>query len=355
MPRPDAIRKPLLDLSALMDAGLLASADAAPLAEVAQGFPIRIAPAMAQAMQAQPDGPIARQFLPALDELDPGEGALSDPIGDTSHAPVAGLTHRYPDRVILHVTRTCDVHCRFCFRREVVGGSGPLPESALGPALAYIAARPAIREVILTGGDPLTLSPRRIGDIARRLAAIGHVELLRLHSRGPVVTPERITPALIAALKVFPVTWLVVHTNHADELTQDARAALARLVQAGVPLLSQTVLLRGVNDSPAALEALFRALLRASVKPYYLHHCDLARGAAHFRTTIAEGRAIMEALQGRLSGIALPRYVIDIPGGFGKVPLNGDHLSAGAAPGEYLIRDPWGGMHRYRDPARPLR
>ncbi len=353
MPRPEAFRKPLLDLPALLDAGLVAGADAAPLAAVAQGFPIRIAPAIVQAMQGQPDSPVARQFLPALAELDPGEGALFDPIGDEAHAPVPGLTHRYPDRVILHVTRTCDVHCRFCFRREVVGGSGPLPETALAAALAYIATRPAIREVILTGGDPLTLSPRRISDIARRLAAINHVEVLRLHSRGPVVTPERITPALIAALKVFPVTWLVVHTNHADELTAEARAALARLVQAGVPLLSQTVLLRGVNDSAEALESLFRALLRARVKPYYLHHCDLARGAAHFRTTIGEGRAIMDALQGRLSGIALPRYVIDIPGGFGKVALNSDHLSAGATAGEYLIRDPWGRVHRYRDPVRP--
>jgi len=199
MPRPEAFRKPLLDLPALLDAGLVAGADAAPLAAVAQGFPIRIAPAIVQAMQGQPDSPVARQFLPALAELDPGEGALFDPIGDEAHAPVPGLTHRYPDRVILHVTRTCDVHCRFCFRREVVGGSGPLPETALAAALAYIATRPAIREVILTGGDPLTLSPRRISDIARRLAAINHVEVLRLHSRGPVVTPERITPALIAA------------------------------------------------------------------------------------------------------------------------------------------------------------
>ena len=353
MNRPPSLRV-APELAQLIDAGLIAPTEAAALAKVAAGFRIRISPAIRRTMMAAPGGALARQYLPAAAELEPGQDALTDPIGDGAHAAAPGLTHRYPDRAILHVTRTCDVHCRFCFRREVVGRAGPLPEADLARALAYVAATPAIREVILTGGDPLTLSPRRLAEIARRIAAVGHVEVLRIHSRGPVVAPERIDDALLAALKVFPTTWFVAHINHADEITAEAQAALTRLASAGVPLLAQTVLLRGVNDTVEALESLFRALVRNGVKPYYLHHADLVRGAGHFRTTIAEGQAIMSALRQRLGGIALPAYVIDIPGGFGKVPLTAEHLRPGAAPGDYFIRDPAGREHRYRDPPLPL-
>lgn len=292
---------------------------------------------------------IDRQFLADRRELQVGPTALADPIGDKAHEPVTGLTHRYPDRVILRVTLSCLVHCRFCFRREVVGETGPLADAALDAALAYIAARPAIREVILTGGDPLSLSERRLSAILDRLEAIPHLETLRIHSRIPTVEPGRITDSLARRLGRGPVpVWFVLHVNHADELTAAAAAAIARLTHHGVPVLSQSVLLRGVNDDAATLETLFRRLLRLRVKPYYLHHCDLARGAEHFRTTIARGQDLMQALRGRLPGTALPTYVIDIPGGHGKVPIGPEYLTAMAD--SWQLRDPIGGLHRYRDP-----
>ena len=273
---------------------------------------------------------------------------MTDPIGDAVHAPVPGLTHRYPDRVILHVTQTCAVYCRFCFRRETVGDAGILPDTEIDQALAYIAARPEIREVILTGGDPLTLSARRLAALMARLDAIGHVDVIRLHTRVPVVAPEMLSDETLTAMQGRAVVYVVVHTNHAQELNVAALAALARLNAAGVPLLSQTVLLRGVNDTVEALETLFRVLIRNRVKPYYLHHCDLARGAGHFRTTIAAGQAIMAQLRGQLSGIALPTYVLDIPGGFGKVPIAQGYLEA-AAEG-WAVTDPNCAQHFYCDP-----
>ncbi|WP_103334105.1 lysine-2,3-aminomutase-like protein [Pseudotabrizicola formosa] len=340
--------RPAQSISDLVADGLVRADEAPVLERVAQDFRLRLTPQM-RAASARSDG-VARQFVPSAAELIQRPEDLPDPIGDDAHAPVPGLTHRYPDRVILHVTKTCEVYCRFCFRRETVGDTGHLPPDQLQAALDYIARTPAIHEVILTGGDPLVLSARRIGDLVARLAAIPHVGVLRLHTRVPVVAPDRITPALIDALRQHPSVWIVVHTNHADELTAEARAALTRLADAGIPLLSQSVLLRGVNDSADALEDLFRALIRLRVKPYYLHHCDLARGAGHFRTTIAEGQAIMSALRGRLSGTALPSYVLDIPGGFGKVPIGPGYVTAQARG--WSVTDPNGHQHHYSDPER---
>lgn len=338
--------RPAQSVADLVSDGLV-PADQAPVLEtVVQDFRLRLTPQM-RAASATSDG-VARQFVPSVAELIQRPDDLPDPIGDDAHAPVPGLTHRYPDRVILHVTKTCEVYCRFCFRRETVGDTGHLPPEQLDAALDYIARTPAIWEVILTGGDPLVLSARRIADLMARLSAIAHVGVIRIHTRVPVVAPDRITDALIAALKLHPAVWVVVHTNHADELTGEARTALARLADAGVPLLSQTVLLRGVNDDADTLEDLLRALIRLRVKPYYLHHCDLARGAGHFRTTIAAGQAIMAALRGRLSGTCLPTYVLDIPGGFGKVPLGPEYLAADADG--WHVADPNGGVHRYADP-----
>ncbi|MGB3147310.1 MAG: lysine-2,3-aminomutase-like protein, partial [Paracoccaceae bacterium] len=296
----------------------------------------------------QPGDGVARQFVPTAAERTIRPEELADPIGDLAHSPVAGLTHRYPDRVILAVTQSCEVYCRFCFRRETVGASGPLPDADLEAALAYIRRTPAVAEVILTGGDPLSLSPRRIDLILQQLAAIGHVRVVRIHSRVPVVAPERISPALLTALRNHPTVVLVIHTNHPQELTPTARAALARLNEAGLMLLSQTVLLCGVNDDASCLAALFRALIDCRVKPYYLHHCDLARGAGHFRTTIAAGQRIMANLRGQLSGICLPTYVIDIPGGFGKVPVTADYVQRQGS--HYLISDHQGREHIYHDP-----
>ncbi len=346
-------QKPALTTVAeMVAAGLAAPETAATLDRVADSFRLRLSPAMHAAIDpSDPADPIARQFVPDARELEVAETDLRDPIGDAVHSPTPGLTHRYPDRVILAATHTCEVYCRFCFRREVVGDDGALPEAELDAAIAYLAATPQIWEVILTGGDPFTLSPRRLAALITRLAAIPHIEVIRFNTRVPVVAPDRITSALIRALKTRPVAYVVVHTNHANELTQAAREALARLADAGIPLLSQSVLLKGINDSVAALTDLFRTLIRARVKPYYLHHCDLARGASHFRTTIAEGQALMAALRGALSGTCLPTYVLDIPGGFGKVPIGPDYLAPTPTPGLYRVTDPGGTRHDYADPA----
>jgi lysine 2,3-aminomutase len=337
----------LSSVADLVGDGLVDAADAPVLETVGQSFQVLLTDTMRGAIATPNDG-VARQFLPSAAELITRPEEMTDPIGDAVHAPVPGLTHRYPDRVILHVTQTCAVYCRFCFRRETVGATGVLPDADLEGALGYIAATPAVREVILTGGDPFTLSPRRLGAIMARLHGVPHVDMIRLHTRVPVVAPELITDGVVAAMVGRAAVFVVIHTNHAQELTDAAGAALARLVNAGVPLLSQTVLLRGVNDSVAVLEALFRALIGLRVKPYYLHHCDLARGAGHFRTTIAAGQAIMAGLRGRLSGMAIPLYVLDIPGGFGKVPIGPDYVAVDGAA--WVVTDPQGSPHTYRDP-----
>lgn len=273
--------------------------------------------------RADPQDPIARQFVPRPEELDFRPEERADPIGDAVNSPVSGIVHRYPDRVLLKLLLACPVYCRFCFRRETVGpGADALLPGDVDRALDYIAARPEIWEVILTGGDPLMLSARRLGGVMARLAAIPHVKIIRLHTRVPGVAPERITPALVSALRVNgAATYIALHANHARELTPDARAACARLVDAGIAMLGQTVLLAGVNDDAGVLAGLFRAMVETRIKPYYLHHPDLAPGTAHFRVPIARGQEIMRQLQGSLSGLCQPTYVLDIPGGFGKAPV----------------------------------
>lgn len=320
-------RRTLRTPAQLVAAGLLPPDRAAEAERVAGRYAVAVTPAVAGLMDAaDPADPIARQYIPSPAELIEAPDDRSDPIGDQRLSPVKGIVHRYPDRVLLKPLLVCPVYCRFCFRRETVGDAeGTLSPAELDAALAYIAARPLLREVILTGGDPLMLPPPKLGALICRLAAIGHIETVRIHSRVPVADPERITDALAAALRAETAVWLAVHVNHPRELSPPARAALARLADAGLPLLSQTVLLKGVNDDAAVLEELFRALVRNRVRPYYLHHPDLAPGTAHFRPSLAEGRAIMKALRGRLSGIAQPTYVLDIPGGAGKVPVGADY------------------------------
>lgn len=336
-------------LAEMVAAGLVSPEAAPALTPVEDAFRIRMTAAMRGRVGGVGDA-VARQFVPDASEMIIRDEELGDPIGDDVHSPVKGLTHRYPDRVILHVTKTCEVYCRFCFRREAVGEEGALSEGDLSAALDYVADTPAIREVILTGGDPLVLSARRIKGLMERLSAIAHVDVVRIHTRIPVVAPEKVTTDLVAALRGRRV-WVVVHTNHAQEIGAAAEAALARLVEAGIPLLSQSVLLRAINDSVAALEELFRRLMACRVKPYYLHHCDLAKGTGHFRTTIGEGQALMAGLRGRISGTLIPTYVLDIPGGFGKVPLVRDHAEP-LGDGLWRITDWQGGQHLYRDPER---
>jgi lysine 2,3-aminomutase len=297
---------------------------------------------------ADPGDPIARQFLPSEAELQTQPGELADPIGDEAHSPVEGLVHRYADRVLLKLTHVCAVYCRFCFRREMVGPGAPavLAPEALDAALAYIAGRPQVWEVILSGGDPLVLSPRRLAEVMARLAAIDHVKVVRLHSRVPVADPAAITDDLVRALRCAgKAVYLALHANHPREMTPAVRAACARIVDAGIPMLGQTVLLAGVNDDPEVLGALMRAFVESRIKPYYLHHGDLAPGAGRLRTSVEEGQAVMRALRGRWSGLCQPTYVLDIPGGHGKVPIGPEYLADG------VVQDPSGGLHAYPPPA----
>ena len=324
--------------SELIAAGLAPPEKLADLARVAERYAVAITPGVADLIdRTDPLDPIARQFVPDIAELTTTPEERADPIGDHAHSPVEGIVHRYPDRVLLKLVNVCAVYCRFCFRREMIGpGKQALSPDRLDAALTYIHAHPEIWEVILTGGDPLVLSARRLGDVIKRIAVIGHVKIVRIHTRLPVVAPEKITPSLVRALKApGKTTYVALHANHPRELTAAARAACARIVDAGIPMVSQSVLLRGVNDDAATLEALMRAFVECRIKPYYLHHADLAPGTSHFRTTVQKGQALMRALRGRVSGLAQPTYVLDIPGGFGKVPVGPHYVDmcgeAGAA------------------------
>jgi len=324
------------------------------LEAAARSMAIAVTPEMAALIDRSDlaQDPIARQFIPSAAETEIAPGELADPIGDEARSPVKGIVHRYPDRVLLKPLHACPVYCRFCFRREKVGPGGEaLSAAELEAAMAYIRAHPGIWEVILTGGDPLMLAPRRLAGLLAALDAIPHVAVVRVHSRVPVVDPDRVTDELVQALRPGRVVvWMGIHCNHARELTAAARAAVARLADAGLPLMAQTVLLKGVNDDVETLEQLMRALVAARVKPYYLHHPDLVRGTGHFRVSIERGQALMKALRGRLSGLAQPTYVLDVPGGHGKVPVGPAYLGddPDALRTDALrVEDAFGGQHRY--------
>ena len=345
------IAKTLNRASDLLDAGLVAQRDLPDLERVAARYAVAITPALA-ALIEEPDDPIGRQFIPDAAELETRREEHADPIGDHAHSPVEGIVHRYPDRVLLKLTPLCAAYCRFCFRREMVGpqSGSMLSPQALDDAIGYIAANPAIWEVVLTGGDPLVLSARRLKAVVERLAAIPHLAVIRVHTRVPVADPKRITPALVRALKApGKATYVVLHANHPRELTPAARAACARFVDAGIPMLSQSVLLRGVNDDAETLAQLMRTFVACRIKPYYLHHPDLAPGTSHLRCTIAEGQALMRTLRGRASGLCQPSYVLDIPGGHGKSPIGPNYLSHDGT-GRTSVEDFNGALHCYPPP-----
>jgi lysine 2,3-aminomutase len=346
----------------LVAAGFAPAADLAALDKVAARYAIAVTPDIAALIDAgDANDPIARQFIPDPRELAEQPGESADPIGDETHSPVPGIVHRYPDRVLFKLVHVCAVYCRFCFRREMVGPgkATALSEDAYRGALDYIRTHPDVWEVILTGGDPLMLSPRRLTEIMADLAAIDHVKIIRIHTRVPVVDPARVSPGMVAGLRVEgATTWIAVHANHPRELTDAARAACARLVDAGIPLVSQSVLLRGVNDDATTLEALMRAFVECRIKPYYLHHGDLAPGTSHLRTRIAHGQKLMRTLRGRVSGLCQPDYVLDIPGGHGKAPIGPNYLSHANSRGSeltsetrYRIVDYCGDVHLY--PPKP--
>ena len=334
----------LRDAASLIAAGLAGPGDRAALERVGERYAVAIPPVLASLIH-HPDDPIGRQFVPHADELVTAPHERADPIGDDALSPVPGIVHRYADRALLKPLLVCPVYCRFCFRREHVGpDGGVLPDGQLAAALDWLRDHTEITEVILTGGDPLLLSPRRLGAILDVLGGIAHIKTLRIHSRVPVADPARLA-ALAATLATEKPLWLVVHANHASEFTPEAVAALRAVSRRGVPLLGQSVLLRGVNDSAAALEALFRAMLAARIKPYYLHQLDPAPGTARFHVPIEEGQALLADLRGRVTGLAWPTYVLDIPGGHGKVPIGPGYLDAG------MVRDPAGGRHVLAAPA----
>jgi lysine 2,3-aminomutase len=350
-----APRRRLTSSAALVEAGLVEPERAASLAAVERRYPVAVTPAMAELIDAaDPADPIAAQFLPQAAELDSSPEELADPIGDERFSPLPGIVHRYRDRVLLKPSLLCPVYCRFCFRRERVGQEDAmLSDAALAAALAYVAERPEIWEVIVTGGDPFILAPRRLAAIVRALDRIPHLGVIRFHTRVPVVEPERVDATLIEALAAEKAVYVVLHANHPRELTPDAAEACRRLGRAGIPLLSQTVLLRGVNDDPATMTALMRGLVAMRVKPYYLHHADLAPGTAHFRTGLGAGQALMRELRAEASGLCQPTYVLDLPGGAGKVPVGPCYARVAEGGETWLVEDEGGGCHAY--PPRPDR
>jgi lysine 2,3-aminomutase len=333
----------------LVAAGLLAPGQRAEIEAVAARYALAITGDLAGLIDpADPRDPVARQFVPAPAEGERRPGEIDDPIGDHANSPLPGIVHRYPDRVLLKPVDICAAYCRFCFRRETVGKGRALTTRQLAAALDYVRAQAGIWEVILSGGDPLVLSPRRIAGIVRALAGIAHVRVIRVHTRVPVAAPARVTAAMVRALKApDKAVYVVLHANHARELSPKTRTACARLVDAGIPMLSQSVLLRGVNDDARSLGELMRVLVECRVKPYYLHHGDLAPGTAHWRTSIEEGQQLLRALRGRLSGLCQPAYVLDIPGGHGKSPIGPSYLTPLEEGGHYEVEDCNGGRHRY--------
>jgi lysine 2,3-aminomutase len=319
------------------------------LEDVARRYAVAVSPALLALVDpADPNDPIARQFLPSLEELNILPQERADPIGDAAHSPVPGIVHRHPDRVLFKVVSACPVYCRFCFRREMIGPGkdNALSKEDFETALAYIASHPEIWEVILTGGDPFILSPRRIAEITDRLGAIAHVKVIRWHSRVPVTDSDRVTDEMVAALHASSATtYVAVHANHAREFSPDARSAIARLVEGGIVLVSQSVLLKGVNDTVETLADLMRGFVENRIKPYYLHHPDLAPGTSHFRLGIEDGLALVRALRAQVSGLAMPTYMLDIPGGFGKVPLESADVEKTVSG--HRIRDGRGQWHDY--------
>ncbi len=297
-----------------------------------------------------PNCPIRRQVIPTGKELLPFDGMVADSLNEDGHSPVPGLVHRYPDRVLMLVTTQCASYCRYCTRSRLVGDpAAQFSRADYDRQIDYIARTPQVRDVLLSGGDPLILPPRILEDLLRRLRAIEHVEIIRIGSRVPVFLPQRITPDLTEMLRRYHPLWMNLHFNHAKELTPEVGVALARLADAGIPLGAQTVLLAGINDSVAVMKELVHKLVRHRVRPYYLYQCDLVEGAGHFRTTVSKGIEIIEGLRGHTSGYAIPTYVVDAPGGGGKIPVMPQYLIS-QAPGKVVLRNFEGFITTYNEP-----
>ncbi len=337
--------KKIIKAQALLKAGLIDAEKLNAIEKVAEKFSISLTPQAIKMMQTSSEAnnaAIAKQFVPSEQELSITSAESKDPIGDDVYTQVKGIVHRNTDRCLLMPILTCPVYCRFCFRREKVGvNSKALSEAELQAALDYIAEHKELWEVILTGGDPLMLNLKKLSQILQALDKIEHVGVIRIHTRIPIFDPNRITDQMIQTLKITKAVYVALHANHPSELTECTQKACARFVDAGIPMLSQTVLLKGINDNPEIMGELMRALVKNRIKPYYLHHCDLAEGTAHFRTTIKEGQALMTSLRTQYSGLCQPTYVLDIPGGFGKVPIGHAYFQDGR------VEDYQGKFHSY--------
>jgi len=300
-----------------------------------------------------PDCPIRRQVVPRIEESVTNPDELTDPCGEDSHMPVPGLVHRYPDRVLLLVTDRCASYCRYCTRSRVVSGAGEQELSVdLEGAFAYLEKHPEVRDVLLSGGDPLLLSDAKLDSILTRLKKIPSIEFVRIGSRIPIFLPQRITPELVTMLRKHHPFFLSIHSNHPKELTAEVKSALERLADAGIPLGNQSVLLRGVNDQVETLKELYHKLLLCRVRPYYLYQCDLITGSAHLRTTIREGQEIMEQLRGHTTGYAVPTYVVDGPGGGGKIPIGPSYI-VGMADDRVILKNYRGDVYEYPEIGQP--
>ncbi|ABV33055.1 MULTISPECIES: lysine 2,3-aminomutase [Pseudothermotoga] len=297
-----------------------------------------------------PRCPIRMQAIPTAKELNISQEEMIDPLHEDVDSPVKGLTHRYPDRVLLLITDQCSMYCRHCTRRRFAGETdSPLSDELLNSAIDYIKQNKRIRDVLLSGGDPLTLSTEKLENIISRIREIEHVEIIRIGTRVPVVLPMRITEELTSMLKKYHPIWLNTHFNHPKEITPQSRRALSMLADAGIPLGNQSVLLRGINDCPQIMKKLVHELVKNRVRPYYIYQCDLSRGLSHFRTTVAKGIEIIEYLRGHTSGFAVPTYVIDAPGGGGKIPVEPQYLIS-MGEGKVVLRNYEGGIFVYHEP-----
>ncbi|MCC6352839.1 MAG: KamA family radical SAM protein [Verrucomicrobiae bacterium] len=301
---------------------------------------------------ADPTCPIRRQIVPRIEEMSFGPEEMEDPCGEDRSMAAPGLVHRYPDRALFLVTDRCAAYCRYCTRSRVVSGAHGHLDADHEAAIRYIAAHPEIRDVLLSGGDPLLFTDEKLDSLLQRLRAIPHVEFLRIGTRIPIFLPQRITPGLVDILRQHHPLWMSVHVNHPRELTAESRAALARLADAGIPLGNQSVLLRGINDSADVMLELVHGLLLCRVRPYYLYQCDLIRGSAHLRTTVREGIDIINDLRGHTTGYAVPQYVVDGPGGGGKIPLNPEYLLAHDGD-SIVLRNFKGDIYEYPEAGRP--
>jgi lysine 2,3-aminomutase len=318
-------------------------------------LPVGITPYYASLLDpSNPDQPLRRTVVPSMGEFERTRGEADDPLGEDHDSPVPGLVHRYPDRVLFLVTNFCSVYCRYCTRARMVGATGEraLKKHDINAALEYIERTPQIRDVLISGGDPLSLDEERLDYILGRLRAIPHVEFVRIGSKQPVVQPQRVTSALVQVLRRYHPLWMSLHFTHPDEITPEVATACARLADAGIPLGSQTVLLKGVNDDIATMKRLVHGLLKIRVRPYYLYQCDPISGSGHFRTSVEKGIEIVRGLRGHTTGYAVPHYVIDAPDGGGKIPLQPDYV-VGRDGDDLVLENFQRRRFRYPDPVTP--